>query len=74
VQLGYRLQTVAPQFIEGGRLADYSAGGDFMLGRDLSVSGSVQYEEWMFPVLSPTRQSDVTATVQFTYYPHWRIR
>jgi hypothetical protein len=74
VQLGYRLQGVSPNFIQGGRLVDYSAQSEFMLGHDLSVSGLFQYEEWRFPVLSPSRQSDVTASMQLTFYPHWRIR
>lgn len=74
IQLGYRLQTVSPDFIEGGRLADYSAQGEFMLGRQVSISGLVQYEQWRFPVLSATRQTDVTASLQLTFYPHWQIR
>lgn len=92
VQLGYRLQTVAPNFVcvqpagsncsalpgaaapaGGGRSADYSAQGKFMLRHDLSVSGLFQYEQWRFPVLAPTRQVDVTASFQLTYYPKWRI-
>jgi len=73
-QLGYRLQTVSPSFIGGGRLADYSGQSEFMLGRDLSISGMLQYEQWRFPVLTPNRQSDVTASVQLTYYPKWRTR
>jgi hypothetical protein len=72
-ELGYRLQEVSPRFIEGGRLVDYSAQTQFMLGAQLSVSGFVQYEQWRFPVVSANRQSDVTASVQLTYYPKWRI-
>jgi hypothetical protein len=73
LQFGYRLQTVSPAFIEGGRLVDYSAQGEFMLGRDVSVSGIFQYEEWRFPVISLARQSDVTASVQMTFYPRWHL-
>jgi hypothetical protein len=73
LQLGYRLQTVSPAFIEGGRLVDYSAQGQFMLGRDVSVSGLLQYEQWRFPVISPARQSDVTVSVQMTFYPRWQV-
>jgi hypothetical protein len=73
LQFGYRLQTVSPAFIEGGRLVDYSAQGEFMLGRDVSVSGFLQYEQWRFPVISPVRQSDVTASVQMTFYPRWHV-
>jgi len=74
LQLGYRLQTVSHAFIEGGRLVDYSAQSEFMLGRDVSVSGLFRYEQWRFPILNPTRQSDTTASVQLTFYPRWRIR
>ncbi len=70
VQLGYRLQTVAPDFIGGGRLADYSARGEFLVGRNLSVSGFLQYEQWNFPVLSSLAHSDLTASFQLTFYPH----
>ncbi len=73
LQLGYRLQTVSPAFIGGGRLADYSMRGEFMAGPNVSVSGFLQYEQWRFPVLYPTRQSAVTASVQLTFYPHWRM-
>ena len=73
IQVGYRLQTVSPAFIGGGRLADYSVQSEFKVGPDIAVSGLVQYEQWKFPVLSPTGQSDVNASFQLTFYPHWRI-
>jgi hypothetical protein len=65
---------VNPDFIEGGHLNDFSARGDLTLSSELALSGSVQYEQWRFPVLSADGQSDVTASFQFTFYPHWRIR
>jgi hypothetical protein len=34
----------------------------------------VQYEQWSFPILATGRQSDVTASVQLTFWPHWQIR
>jgi len=70
LQLGYRLQTVSPNFIEGGRLVDYSAQNEVMLRHDVSLSGFFQYEQWRFPVLNPTGQSDVTVSMQLTFYPH----
>jgi len=73
VVFGYRLQTVSPSFIEGGRLVDYSAKGNLMLSDAISFSGLLQYEEWRFPVINPARQSDITASVQLTFYPHWRV-
>jgi len=72
-QLGYRLQEVSPRFIEGGRLVDYSASGNFTLSHLVTLSGLLQYEQWRFPVVSANRQSDVTASVQLTFYPKWRI-
>jgi capsule assembly protein Wzi len=72
VQVGYRLQGVSPSFIQGGRLVDYSAQCEFMAGPNVAVSGLFQYEQWKFPALSPTGQSDVTASLQITFYPHKR--
>ena len=74
VQMGYRLQEVSPAFLEGGRLVDYSATANLMLSRELSFAGTVQYEQWSFPILATGRQSDVTASVQLTFWPHWQIR
>jgi membrane-associated phospholipid phosphatase len=73
LQAGYRLQTVSPAFIGGGRLVDYSLRSEFMVGRNVSVSGFLQGEQWKFPVLSPTGQSNFTASLQLTFYPNWRL-
>jgi membrane-associated phospholipid phosphatase len=74
LQLSYRLQESSPALLEGGRLADYSAKGEFRIGRDVSVSAFVQYEQWKFPIINPMGQSDVTASAQLTFYPHWQVR
>jgi hypothetical protein len=60
-------------FIGGGRLNDYGARADFLLRSDLALSGFVQYEQWKFPVLSSSGQSNVTASFQLTFYPKWRV-
>jgi len=73
-QLGYRQQEVSADFIGGGRAVDYSARGDVTVSHNLDFSGFLQYEQWRFAVLSPTRQSDITASFQFTFHPEWRIR
>src|SRR3984885_14349315 len=49
VQLGYRLQNVSRDFIGGGRLADYSASGNFTPSPEITFSGRLQYEQWKFP-------------------------
>jgi membrane-associated phospholipid phosphatase len=69
LQFGYRLQEVSKDFLGGGRLADYSAAGNVMLSRNVSLKGYLQYEEWGFRLLSATVQSNFTASVQLTFYP-----
>jgi membrane-associated phospholipid phosphatase len=73
LQLGYRLQGVSKDFIGGGRLVDYSASGTFWASPRVGVSARLQYEQWSFPVLAQSQQSNVTASLQLTYYPKWRI-
>jgi Capsule assembly protein Wzi/PAP2 superfamily len=73
LQFGYRLQEVSHQFLEGGRAADYSVAADVALTHQLSASGFLQYEQWKFPVLSATGQSDVTAGFQIIFRPHLHI-
>jgi len=36
---------------------------------ELELRGFFQYESWLEPVLAPTRQRDVTASAQFTWWP-----
>lgn len=74
LQLGYRLETVAPNFIGGGRLADYSGKAELPLNHEFSASALFQYERWNFPVLSPQPQSDVTASIQIDFHPHWHFQ
>lgn len=71
LQFGYRLQEVSSEFLEGGRLADYSAKADIFSGRAIALSGYFQYEQWRFPLLALDRQSNVTASFQITYSPRW---
>jgi membrane-associated phospholipid phosphatase len=74
LQFGYRQQMVSKDFIGGGRSNDYTARGEVMLGRNVGITGLLQYEHWWFPVLSATTQSDVAASFQLTFYPKWGIR
>ena len=74
VLAGYRLQTVSPQFIGGGRLADYSAQGDFLLRPDLAVSAYFQFEQWQFPELAATRNTNFTTSIAVTFWPRGKAR
>jgi len=73
IQLGYRHQEVSRDFIKGGRLIDYSAKADVMLSPNMHFAGYLQYEQWTFPVLSTTRQSNLLASIQMTFEPHWGL-
>jgi hypothetical protein len=74
IQMGYRQQMVSKDFIGGGRLSDYSARGELLLGRNVGLSGFLQYEHWWFPLLAPTPQSNVAASFQVTFNPHWQLK
>jgi len=74
VQVAYRNAHVAKDFLEGGDYQDFAARADILVRPDLSLTGSVQYESWNFPLLSPARNSNFTASFQVTYWPHWKLR
>ena len=72
LQCGYRYQKADRSFLVGGRLADYSLRAETRLKSGFAVSGLLQYERWMFPLLSASRQTNVTSSVQFSFYPPGR--
>ena len=74
VVAGYRLQEVSRQFIGGGRSTDYSLTADVAIRHAVSLEGFVQYEEWRFPVLSTSRQTDTSVGLQITFHPNLRAR
>jgi hypothetical protein len=70
LQFGFRHQKVSQQLIPGGgTLADANVRAEFWPRSNFSFSASVQYETWNFPVIASTRQSNVTSSVQFTFWP-----
>ncbi len=73
VQLEYRNQNVDKGFLEGGHQQEIKLGASLSLRRDLEFSGSVQYENWRFPVLTSNRQSDVTTSVGLNFRPNWNL-
>ena len=76
LQVSYRHQEVNSKFVVnaegagGGHANDFSAQCDFKLGPEVNFTGVVQYEQWNFPVLRSTAQSDVSASVQLTFHPN----
>ena len=70
LQFGYRHVKVDPKFIPGGgTVNDASIRAEFQLNRDWGASALVQYEQWLFPLLAPGLQKNVTTSVQFVYLP-----
>jgi membrane-associated phospholipid phosphatase len=74
IQFQYRHQKVDGDYLpQGGTINDGGVNAEFQLRPQVTVSGSVQYEKWTFPVLATGPQSNVTASVQITYWPHsWK--
>ena len=74
LQFGYRYQKVDRDFLQGGLLNDFSLKPTFMLNHELSLSGMLQVEHWNFPLLSSSGQTNTTAQLQLTYFPHLNVR
>ncbi len=69
LQFGFRHQKVSQQFIpNGGTLADANVRAEFWPRPSFSLSAFVQYEIWTFPVIVSTRQSNVTSSLQLSFW------
>jgi hypothetical protein len=73
LQVMYRKLAISPDTGRGGTQHDFAAKFDYTVSSKVHASALVQYERWNFPVLAPTPQSNVTASVQLTYTPHWQF-
>jgi membrane-associated phospholipid phosphatase len=70
IQFNYRHQKVSTRYLpQGGTLNDGGVKADFSLGATVTLSGSVQYEKWNFPVLDSLQRSNVTTSIQLTFWP-----
>jgi len=74
IQASFRHQKVSHQFMPGGgTLTDAALSANFWLRDDLSVSGSVQYERWLYPIITPGAQTNITSSLQLTFWPQsWK--
>jgi Capsule assembly protein Wzi/PAP2 superfamily len=74
IQASFRHQKVSHQFMPGGgTLTDASLTANVWLRDDLSVSGSIQYERWLYPVITPGAQTNFTSSLQLTFWPQsWK--
>jgi hypothetical protein len=70
LQFNFRHQKVSQQFIPGGgSLTDFGVRGDYWFQRAVGFSASVQYERWLFPVIQPTPETDVSASIGLQFQP-----
>jgi hypothetical protein len=74
IQLGYRNEEADKDFLEGGNLKDIYLRSEWSLSHGVSLSSFLQYERWTWPVLATGKQSNFAASVQVTYWPHWRMK
>ena len=70
VEFGFRHQKVSHEFIpNGGTLADANVRAEFWPRSTFSLSASLQYETWNFPVIALGRQGNVTTSIQLSFWP-----
>ncbi len=78
LQFGFRHQKVSRQLVadpmdtaisQGGNLTDANMRAEFWAGPMFSVAALVQYETWNYAVIALTRQSNVTSSLQLSFWP-----
>jgi hypothetical protein len=75
IQLNFRHLKVGQEFIPGGgTLTDAGVRGDYWVRSSLSLSASVQYERWLFPVIQPNSSTNVSAAVEILFQPQRLFR
>lgn len=73
IQFHFRHQKVDGDYLPGGgTLNDGGIGLDLQVRRDVTVSGVVQYEKWNYPILAPSPQSNVSTSLQITFWPRFQ--
>ena len=71
IQFSYRNVKAAKDFIAGGTTQnEYKGEIVKLIGEDLELKGSVQYERWEAPIYRPGVNTDVSVIGQLTWYPH----
>lgn len=78
LQFGYRRMKQSSRFLPGGGTQDdLGVRSEFRIRPDVELSGFVQYERWLEPILSPQRKTDWTSAIQISIFPTkaiWRSR
>jgi len=70
VQAAFRYSKIAKDFLpQGSTQVDANLSAILRVQKHVELRSFVQYESWLIPVLNPTRQRDVAASVQVTWWP-----
>jgi len=70
-----RHRQVDRQFLpQGGSQTDVAVNSDFLLKSGFRFSAALQYENWQIPLLAASRQSNVSAMFQFSWWPQPRLK
>lgn len=73
IQVNYRHRKADSQFLAGGGTVNSVAlKADIWWKSHTEISGSILYETWSFPMLAPHPQSNLTTSLQLTFWPHPR--
>ena len=65
-----RHRTLDPGYLpQGGTQNDVAVNADIFTGPGFRFQGNLQYESWQIPLLATTRQSDVSMSLQFSFWP-----
>ena len=76
IQFGYRQAKVAKDFVPNGEtINDGSVAVNWWPRSFVNLSGSVQYEKWLAPLLARGPQTNWTSTFEISFWPkEWRTR
>jgi hypothetical protein len=70
LELSYRHVNVDHTFLQGGHISDFGMSTNWILHPGLGLLAQLQYEQWGFPLLARTAQSNLTASFQLTFWPN----
>jgi len=75
IQVKFRHQKVSQQFAPGGgSLTDIGVNGDYWLRPDIGLTLSVDYDRWLFPVIQPNPEKNVSVSIQIQFAPQKVLR
>jgi len=70
IGLELRHRKLDPGYVpQGGTQNDVALNADIVVRSDFRFTGNLQYEQWQIPFLATNRQSDVAASIQFSFWP-----